>query len=437
MAPGQVDPANEAFCRGAMTVAEGITPANFPLARKFDAWTASLNARGLNNPGAKFLAITASLDGLLYPLVINASGTFYHRQIQGTLKGNTQLVNLTFAYLESLIMADADSKLDEIAIIVPYLYQRELYMEVKNSNLDRWADLTISTAHIFQGQERPVTFIDTTCAANLDGKNGFVDDDHMLAVFATRHQSGMIVMCDLAAVDLLSPNPPEVTEVAWGGNEQNGVVPETVEGATTAKDTPTTEDDDADISEVGEVSREAVSGKSYLKQFIAWFVVHGRVIYGFAEFPPITVVDQIDEETLKVMKSAQRRREKDDDIPDISSMQPEEVGDVIKKLNASSETLPPPTSSSHNPHSDSANADTCNTTASSTNYQQNSNLSKESFAKAAEKISTYEHSTFQLMHFFSLQPIFSRLETENTFAQFAMEAWDAMSYLLNEVAFII
>jgi AAA domain len=132
----------------------------------------------------------------------------------------------------------------QIVVAVPYLQQRQLYLETVIDNKE-WKDLVIATTNIYQGHENIFVFCDSTAAENLEGKVGFIDDSNRLAVATTRHQCELVLFGDSRIYN----NVVITTDVEEG--EDSG-----------------SEDDEDEVDEVEKSNR---SDQSTLQELFKWF----------------------------------------------------------------------------------------------------------------------------------------------------------------------
>jgi hypothetical protein len=290
MAPGCFAPANDIFYGGKIKSSPQIKLSDFPLASLFEEWCLSLNSRGLafTDENAKS-TVGASPPGEVFPMMVDAQGTFCFREIGGTSKGNTQMCSLVLNYGKSFV---ASSKgrvtLDMIVVVVPYLQQRQMYLETIIGNKE-WRGLTIATANTYQGHERDFVLFDSTSAENLDGKVSFVDDVNRLAVATTRHKSGLVVFGD------------------------SRIYSNTVVTDIDQHDSQNFESDEEE-ADVDEVERKNKPDKLSLQELFKWFQDGERFVEENLDTPPGYPCKQMTKEDLDKKRREYKTQQPEDDF---------------------------------------------------------------------------------------------------------------------------
>jgi len=290
MAPGGFEPPNAVFYDGRIKTSPDLKLEDFPEAILFEEWAESLNSQGMAVPAeAGKSTITASPIGLVWPFMVDAQDTFCFREVGGTSKGNTQMASLVPNYIRSfLAFGKGRIFLHQIAVIVPYLQQRELYLKTVAEN-EEFKGLIVATANTYQGHENTYVFFHSTAAANLDGKVGFIDDSNSLAVATTRHRCGLAVFGDSRTYSTTI-----ITETNEGGDD--------------------TDDEDEDEEDgVDEAETKNSESTSKLQQLFAWFAESGRVVSESAGNPPGYICKQITKETHEEARRKQKAREQQGD----------------------------------------------------------------------------------------------------------------------------
>jgi superfamily I DNA and/or RNA helicase len=197
--------------------------------------------------------------------------------------------SLVLNYIRSfLVFGRGRVSLNQILVVVPYLQQRELCLKTVAEN-EEFKGLIVATANTYQGHENTCVFFDSTAAANLDSKVGFVDDSNRLAVATTRHRCGLVVFGDSRIYS-------------------NIVVTENNNGGDDAYD----EDEDEE-DEVDEAETKNNESTSKLQQLFAWFADNGRVVSESAENPPEYICKQITKEIHEEARHNQKAREQQGD----------------------------------------------------------------------------------------------------------------------------
>jgi hypothetical protein len=154
---------------------------------------------------------------------------------------------------------------------------------------EEFKGLIVATANTYQGHENTYVFFDSTAAANLDGKVGFIDDSNSLAVATTRHKCGLAVFGDSRTY-----STTVVTETNEGGDDTDG------------------EDEDEEDG-VDEAETKNSESTSKLQQLFAWFAESGRVVSESAGNPPEYICKQVTKETHEEARRKQKAREQQGD----------------------------------------------------------------------------------------------------------------------------
>ncbi|TGO08818.1 hypothetical protein BTUL_0190g00010 [Botrytis tulipae] len=161
MAPGMFDMPLEVYFKNAYSYGNQVL-ADFPLSILFEAWSITLSD-----------TIEPSPDGKIWPIFIQCNKSFYHREIGGTSRRNTQTAETCLHMILSLIAFDEQVKKEDFVTVVPYLAQRQLYIQAKINNEESFGGIEVATSSAYQGHEKHFVFYDLPTASSMPNV-GFV-----------------------------------------------------------------------------------------------------------------------------------------------------------------------------------------------------------------------------------------------------------------------
>jgi hypothetical protein len=257
------------------------TLANFPLAATFESWLTTLTPHRCKNNDR--LSLAPSPSSMVYPVFFHVANSFCYRDPRGVGRRNTQFVQVCLGKLLDLIQhSNGTVKMKDIVVIVPYLAQRELYLEAKlKDSHNRFEDLQISTASTFHGFERELAVFDLTVASNVGKSVGFVADRRRLSVSTTRHRSALMIIGDVFTFDFEATAPEHgSTETADLNNDANAPGWDTTGKAWTggcANDEENADAAEEDVVEEEEEKKQQDKDVTHLQSLLKWCMDHKRI----------------------------------------------------------------------------------------------------------------------------------------------------------------
>ena len=158
-------------------------PRKFIVARNIAEWASR-----------RFPHMKKAPAGHVWPFLIDVTGSYSHKALRGTSRGNTAIAHHVLHSVEKMIRETKGVQLSHFVILVPYLEQLRIYNCVKFQS-PAFKELRVYTIDSFQSQEAPIIMLDTTMGSNMPGMGGFMNKQRV-ATGTTRQTEYLIVFMD-------------------------------------------------------------------------------------------------------------------------------------------------------------------------------------------------------------------------------------------------